>query len=1373
MDFFKIESKYVKSVNTTIIKPNFIVSESKDLLIKGGEFYAIWNEETGLWSTNSDDAVRLIDNELTEYAEKFKNSPDNRSYVQVQYMKYYDSRIWSTFRKYMKEYCNSSKILDSKIVFNNTPVKKSDYVSKKLPYDLIEGPIDAYEELMSTLYDPEERDKLEWAIGAIISGDTKTIQKFMVLYGGSGTGKSTILNIISDMFEGYVCDRLDAKSLARSSDNFATEQLSTNPLILIQHDGDLSHIEDNTKLNSIVSHEPIKINAKFKNEWTLKPQSFIFMGTNKPVQITDAKSGLLRRLIDVHPSGRLVPVKRYDQLMEQIKFEYGAIAYHCYNKYLSMGKSYYNTYKPLLMQNKTDYFFNFVFDNHVYFASEDEITLKAAYEMYKMYNDDNNSKFVLPKMKFKDEFENYWDECKSDGRNKEGQLVSNLFRGFKIELMGIKDKTDKPDKPDIPAGSNASDGLEDFVETINNMKPEPWLTFISPEESKSIFDELYSDCPAQYATKNDTPSKKWENVTTTLKDIDPTKMHYVQTPDNLIVIDFDIKNENGEKDYQKNLEAASKWPKTYAELSKSEAGIHLHYIYDGDVSKLSRVYDDNIEIKVYTGNSALRRKLTKFNNVEIAHINSGLPLKEENKMVNFEGVKNVKSIRTLIKRNLNKEYHAGTKPSIDFIDKILNDAYNSGMHYDITDLRPSVLYFATKSTHWADYCISKVNAMKFKSDDVDDYVEATNDTVVFYDVEVFPNLFVVVWKPDGKECIKWINPTSAQIEKLIQYKLIGFNNRRYDNHILYARLMGYTNEQLYELSQRIVTGSKNAMFSQAYNLSYSDIYDFASGPHKQSLKKFEIELNIHHQELGLPWDQPVPEDLWEKVADYCINDVVATEATYHYLKSDWLARQILADVASMSVNDTTNTLTTRIIFGNEKKPQSEFRYRNLAEPVYELSKSEMEFLKKKFPDMMSQTHGEAKSLLPYFPGYKFDNGVSTYKGFEVGEGGFVYSEPGMYSNVALIDVASMHPHSALAEILFGVRFTERFYQLVYGRVDIKHEDWDEINDILDGKLVKYVDKVKSGEITSKDLADALKTAINSVYGLTSASFENPFRDPRNIDNIVAKRGALFMIDLKEEVEKRGFTVAHIKTDSIKIPNATPEIIQFVMEFGKKYGYFFEHEATYSKMCLVNKAVYIAKYKDPEKCKELYGYSPSDNTKAAKKNAFWTATGAQFAVPYVFKTLFSHEGIIFRDLCETKNATTSIYLDMNENLPEGEHDYRFVGKTGLFCPIKPGCNGGLLVAQREDKKNGGFKYDSVTGAKDYRWLESEIVENMHREKDIDKSYYTDLVDKAVEEISKYGDFEWLIDETEVELVKNDIPKIDAQNDEMSDYYLPFN
>ena len=115
--------------------------------------------------------------------------------------------------------------------------------------------------------------------------------------------------------------------------------------------------------------------------------------------------------------------------------------------------------------------------------------------------------------------------------------------------------------------------------------------------------------------------------------------------------------------------------------------------------------------------------------------------------------------------------------------------------------------------------------------------------------------------------------------------------------------------------------------------------------------------------------------------------------------------------------------------------------------------------------------------------------------------------------------------------------------------------------MLDGKLTPYIQKVIDGEMTAKDLANALKTAINSVYGLTSAKFDNAFRDIRNKDNIVAKRGALFMVDLKNEVQKRGFTVAHIKTDSIKIPDATPEIIKFVMDFGKRYGYTFEHEAT--------------------------------------------------------------------------------------------------------------------------------------------------------------------------------------------------------------------
>ena len=102
-------------------------------------------------------------------------------------------------------------------------------------------------------------------------------------------------------------------------------------------------------------------------------------------------------------------------------------------------------------------------------------------------------------------------------------------------------------------------------------------------------------------------------------------------------------------------------------------------------------------------------------------------------------------------------------------------------------------------------------------------------------------------------------------------------------------------------------------------MSYTDVYDFAAK--KQSLKKWEIELGIHHKELGIPWDKPVPEDRWTEVAEYCDNDVLATEAVFHHLKGDCTAREILADLAGMTVNDTTNSLTTRIIFGKERHPK--------------------------------------------------------------------------------------------------------------------------------------------------------------------------------------------------------------------------------------------------------------------------------------------------------------------------------------------------------------------------------------------------------------------------------------------------------------------
>ena len=1308
IDFFLVSTRPGKRRGTIEIYPKFMAKNSSDLMIRGGGFYAIWDEERGIWSTDEEDAIRLIDNELDRYAKENKDRFEEP--VRVLHLWDVETGMIDSWHRYcQKQMWDSFHSLDEKLIFSNMPTNKKDYASKRLAYPLEEGKIDAWDKLIGTLYSDEERHKIEWAIGAIVSGDSKEIQKFLVLYGEAGTGKSTILNIVQKLFDGYY-SVFDARALGSASNAFALEAFKSNPLVAIQHDGDLSKIEDNTRLNSLVSHELMTVNEKFKSTYSNRFKAFLFMGTNKPVKITDAKSGLIRRLIDVTPTGDKLSPKEYKATIKQIDFELGAIAYHCQEVYLR-NPGCYDDYIPLSMMGASNDFYNFVLDSYYVFTEEDGTTLKAAWEMYKAYCDEAKVGYPYSQRVFKEELKNYFHNYTDRYAMGDGTRVRSYYSGF---------RTDK-----------FEDQCDDDSSGVENIRQ------IQFESQPSIFDKECSAYPAQYANADGTPTKKWVKVKTRLASLDTSRLHYVKVPANHIVIDFDIPDKSGGKCFEKNLEEASKWPPTYAELSKSGGGIHLHYIYAGDTLKLSRVYDDHIEVKVFTGDSSLRRMLTKCNDLPIATISSGLPLKGEKSMVNFEGVKNEKGIRTLIKKNLDKEYHPGTKPSVEFIKKILDDAYSSNIPYDVSDLHNAVLAFAANSTHHSEYCVRLVSDMRFKSEESSTNTENSARPLIFYDVEVFSNLFIVCWKTAGpnKPVVRMINPSPTEIAEFIKFNLVGFNCRKYDNHILYARLMGYTNEQLYKLSQNIISKKRDAFFGEAYNLSYTDIYDFCSK--KQSLKKWEIELGIHHQELGLPWDKPVPEEMWTKVAEYCDNDVIATEAVFNARQADFTARKILADVAGMTVNDTTNTLTTKIIFGSNRNPQNQFKYRFMGD-FSEPHKSEI------VPELDCDWEYAAfnDDGSPVFPGYTFEKGKSTYRGEEVGEGGYVYSEPGMYSNIALLDIASMHPSSIVAENLFGDVYTQRFKDILDARIAIKHKDFDTARKMLGGALAKYL----TDEDAAADLAQALKIAINSVYGLTAAKFTHPFHDPRNVDNIVAKRGALFMVNLKHEVQNRGFTVAHIKTDSIKIPNATPEIIQFVVDYGKLYGYNFEHEATYDRMCLVNDAVYIAKFATVDKCCELYSEtyvnSVRDIVKDCKKyGGEWTATGAQFRVPYVFKKLFSKEEIVFDDLCETKSVATALYLDMNERLAEGEHDYRFVGKVGQFCPIKDGRGGGILLRQTVNDDTGEIGYSSANGAKGYRWLESPMVSELGMEDCIDRSYYDALVDATVADISKYGDFEW--------------------------------
>lgn len=1290
LDFLRVATRQPKK-GVLEIYPKFIYCPSSDLMVRGGDFYAIWDAEKNLWSTDENTAVKLIDAELEKFYKEHKNDYSD-FYVQVMYMWDTDSGSIDKWHKFVQKQCRDNfHPLDEALTFSNDVVTKESYVSRRLPYSYESAPTPAWDEIIGTLYSPEERMKLEWAIGAIVTGASKKIQKFVVMYGAPGAGKGTIINIIQLLFEGY-CSAFDAQALGNPNSSFALESFRSNPLVGIQHDGNLSKIEDNTRLNSLVSHEVMTVNEKFKSSYPARFNTFLFMGTNKPVRITDAKSGIIRRLIDVSPSGNRIPAERYHKLMNDVKFELGGIAAHC-KEVFEADPRRYDEYIPLAMMGASNSFYNFVLDNYDKFKQDDGISMKQAWELYKNYNAEANVTYGYSQMLFKEELKSYFKEFHERLTLENGTRVWNYYRGFLSKKFEMPESDRDLDISGVDFPMNCTE---------------------------SLFDKEFADCPAQYATQSGTPLKKWADVTTKLSDISTNLLHYVNIPEdrNVVFIDFDLKDPQGNKSFKLNAEAASKWPKTYAELSKGGEGIHLVYYYTGDASKLSALYSQDVEIKVFTGGSSMRRRLSRCNDIPIATISSGLPIKEEKKVVDWKGFTDEKHLRACIARNLLKKNVPYTKPSINLIYEDLEKAYKSGMVYDVTNMIPDIQAFALRSTHNSQYCLKKVSEMKFKSEEESVCIDAVGDKLVFFDVEVFPNLFVVVYKPRGEPCVRLINPTSDQIELLCKMRLVGFNNRDYDNHILYARMMKYSNEDIYKLSKSIIK-EKRGKFGGAYNLSYTDIYDFSST--KQSLKKWEIALGIHHLELEFPWDEPVPEKDWGKVAEYCENDVVATEALFDYLEpTDFLAREILADLAGMSVNTKTNDLTAQIIFGADKK-HTQLVYTHMDTGEQELP-----------PGV------EGSKEINSFPGYEFKDGKNMFRGVDLGRGGWVYGDPGIYLNVALLDIASMHPNSAVALMFFG-KHTENFKQLLDARLYIKHKDYDSAKKLFGGKLAKYLDDPKM----AKKLSKALKIPINAVYGLTSARFENPFYDKRNVNNIVALRGALFMKTLFDEVTAKGFRIIHVKTDSIKIAEATPEIIQFCMDFAKKYGYTFEHEATYEKICLVNNAVYVAKAATPEWCQQTYGYLPEENEPSyLEKEGYWTATGTQFQVPYVFKTLFSKQPVDFEDKCEVKSSKEgALYLDFNEEMAEGEHNYRFIGKVGQFTPMKDGAGGAKLLAKREDKKTGETKYVNAPGATDYRWMESEMVRISNKQDLVDENFYISLVDDAKAAVSKYGDFEW--------------------------------
>lgn len=1270
MDFYEIVTSTNRRTKKVTVKPSFSTIQVKDLVCQGGEFAAYWDGKE--WIDDLGILMAQVDKEVWEAKEKADADPNKPSDFEVVALTFnnYDSNVLSTFKKYCKDITQSTIEFNTEIKFANEEIKREDYSTRQLSYAPTDGEHPAFDEIINTLYAPEERDRILWCMGLILAKRTQEVQKFMFMYGGKGTGKGTIIKIFRMLFGGYDTDISLAELTSASS--FATAQVKDAPL-MIDDDSDISRITNDTNLLKLTGHDPILVNGKYSVPYTVAFNGLLITGSNQPYKVRDQNAGITRRALVVRPSGTRIPPTRYKHLMAQVEFEIPAVAHYALKRFEELGISAFEEDNDTRISEETDLMFAFVKEYEDKLG--DTVTLKKATEFYKMFLEEYGYDLKGAKRKIKSAFSNVYYEKFYDDKQIDGVRVYSVFEGLKREILHPK-------------------------RVVNNEKSSSRLALTS---IVSKFDEVASTYPAQLTTADGLPQKAWDDVTTILSDIDTHELHFVRVPENHIVIDFDLKNIEGEKDLALNLEAASEFPKTYAEVSKSGKGVHLHYMYDGNVSKLAPLIRDNIEVKVFSGKSSLRRKLTQCNELDIATISTGLPLKEEKDLFKDVGdiIWNEAKMRKTIEGNIRKEYHSATKPSVDFIAHVLEQAQAEGIKYDLRDMRQSVLLFAMNSTNHKKYCMDVVKNMVFNTmEDENDQAPVSMDNgvvadedLVMYDIEVFQNLFVVSFGKLNEENTTWINPSPEQIESLLSSPLVGFNNRGYDNHIMYSAMMGASNLELYKQSQRIIGGGRfDGLINTAYELSYADIYEYSSK--KQSLKKWEIELGIHHDELEIPWDKPVPEELWERVGEYCSNDVDATKEVFLETKADYNARKILASLSGLSINSKTQQHAAAFLFGNERRPQDKFVYTDLSKdfPGYTF-KFEKREIKKKDGTVA----------------YKNEM-TSTYQGEIASEGGYVFSKPGIYENVKVFDVASMHPASLIAMNYFGP-YTQKYADLRQARIYVKHRQFDKAGEMFNGALKPYLN-----EDDADDLAYALKIIINIVYGMTSASYDNKFRHPDNKDNIVAKRGALFMIQLQHAVQDLGYEVIHIKTDSIKVSNADDFITDFILNYGNDYGYEFEHEETFDKIALVNKSVLIGHIAWHEK---------------EHKIGKWEAVGAMYADPFIYKTLFTHEEVQEQDFSITKQTTSPMYLD-------GE----FIGKV---AQVYASNTGGTLTR--------GEKHDAVTGTKGYKF---KLWSDYKDKKDLDMTYYHDQLKKAINAIDEVGSVREFLPDLDDILKRESVP-----------------
>lgn len=450
------------------------------------------------------------------------------------------------------------------------------------------------------------------------------------------------------------------------------------------------------------------------------------------------------------------------------------------------------------------------------------------------------------------------------------------------------------------------------------------------------------------------------------------------------------------------------------------------------------------------------------------------------------------------------------------------------------------------------------------------YYEVPDNELIFFDTEVYKNLFILVTKRHGDKNYKaYVNPALKALEEALHPYCkywIGYNNNYYDNFILYKLKKLLKSNQNYsvimpelkkfsdEIINRYDKGREYGKIS-----TYLDFYKLCSKD--KSLSKLKYELGYPCLETPYSFDEDILPGQIDECVNYCVNDVLGLEYAFfqpqYYQK--YLAHKNLCKMVDIQVSNSTNTTTGVLIFGHTTNDwrKSQLRLPNLTEyinniPGYENAKFEAQ-------ESETGTNGV------------FINGDTKTV---INRGGENKTTPGKYTNVVSLDVDSMYVTSFINTRYFG-DFTDRIKQLRDVRLALKRKILPEVH-----RLYKeFGEFITNEHIDFKLASDMLKLCLNSLYGLSSASFDNFMKLPENETNLIANLGNIMMNELYQECIAKKYNVVHIKTDGIKIANCTEEMINFCIDFAKSWGFNFSIDEKYKDFLIIDNANYIGVTED--------------------------------------------------------------------------------------------------------------------------------------------------------------------------------------------------